>query len=109
MSSYDKDLLNLIISMRECLPHRERRKDLQVYIRTLPKEVLQDILNRREQINEAWREWKESNYTILLRLGFNDIEADFLRDKRLDSPGMRRVILNRAVELKMAKPEVLVD
>ncbi len=104
--TFDMDLFKLVMSMKEGLPFPLLRRELQRYIRAMTEEQKQDILNRREEIVNKWSEWKESNHYILVHVGFNDAEADMLDDKRLQSPGMRNVIKNRAIELGYLKPEV---
>ncbi len=69
----------------------------------MSEEAKQDVLDRREEIVNKWIDWKESNHAILIRIGFSDAEATILDDKRLESPGMRNVIRNRAIELGYLK------
>lgn len=105
---FDRELFELVMSMREGLPFPVLRKELQRYIRErMTEEQKQDILNRREEIVNNWLEWKESNHYLLMRIGFSSAEADVLCDKRLQSPGVRNVLKNRAVELGFLKPEFL--
>lgn len=105
---FDMDLFKLVMGMREGLPFPVLRREVQRYIRGMTEEQRQDILNRRQEIVNSWVEWKESNHYILTHIGFTDAEADVLGDKRLQSPGVRNVMRNRAVELGYLKPEVLV-
>lgn len=97
--NFDQELFKLIMSMREGLPFPVLRKEVAKYIKTLTPEQRQEYIDRRDEILDEWSEWKESNHWVLMRIGFNDIEADLLDDKRLDSPGVRNVLRNRAVEL----------
>ena len=105
--SFDNDLFKLVLSMKEGLPYQLLRKEVGKYVKTLTPEQKQDLLNRRDEIMENWLEWKESNFWVLQKIGFEEAEADILQDKRLDSPGMRRVMVNRAVELGYLKESPL--
>jgi len=96
---FDMGLFKLIMSMREGLPFPLLRKEIQKYIRTMSEEAKQDILNRRQEILNNWVEWKDANHYVLTHIGFTDAEADMLDDKRLQSPGVRNVIRNRAIKL----------
>lgn len=104
---FDVELFKLILNMREGLPFPLLRKEVQKYIRTLTSEQRQSYLDRRGDILSAWLGWKESNHVILMHIGFNEIEASILSDKRLQSPGMRNVMRNRAVELGYARVDEL--
>jgi hypothetical protein len=103
--TFDVELFKLILSMREGLPFPVHRKEIQQYLRLLTSEEKQEIRDRREEIINKWVTWKESNHYVLTHIGFTDEMADMLDDKRLESPGMRQVLLNRAVELGYAKKD----
>ena len=96
----DVGLYRFIMGQPIGLRHGEYRKDLARYVTTLSDEAKEDLRERRYEILEAWAEWCDDNYEILLRLGFNTIEAEMLRDKRINSPGVRNVIRNRVEELR---------
>ncbi len=102
---FDMDLYKLVMSMREGLPFPLLRREIQKYVRTLTSQQKQAILDRRQEIVNAWLEWKDSNHYILMHLGFSDAEAAMLDDKRLQSPGVRNVLRNRAVELGYVQSE----
>jgi len=95
----DFGLYRFIMSQPIGLRHSEYRKELARYVTTLSEEAKEDLRERRFEILEAWAEWTGDNYEILLRLGFNTREAEMLRDKRLNSPGVRNVIKSRVEEL----------
>lgn len=90
--SFDKKLYDQIMSQPEGLPHPLYRKALAKYVRELSDEVKSAVEAARYEIYDMELEWRELNERVLLRLGFTPEEARMLRDKRLDSPGMRRVI-----------------
>ncbi len=95
----DIGLYRFIMSQPVGLRHGEYRKELARYVTTLSDEAKEDLRERRYEILEAWAEWTGDNYEILLRLGFNTREAEMLRDKRINSPGVRNVIKMRVEEL----------
>jgi len=96
----DYDLYRFIMSQPVGLRHEEYRKELAKYVSTLTEEQKQDLRERRYEILEAWADWTDDNLEILLRLGFRYGEANMLRDKRINSPGVRRVIKMRVEEIK---------
>lgn len=95
----DLELYRFIMGQPEGLPHKEYRKTVAHYVTHMSDEEREDLRERRYEILEAWAEWVGDNYEILLRLGFNVVEAEILKDKRLTSPGMRNVIKIRVAEL----------
>lgn len=97
----DLELYRFIMRQPVGLPHNEYRKELARYVTSLSEAEKQDLRDRRYEILEAWAEWTDDNYEILLRLGFNTKEADKLRDKRINSPGVRNVIRVRVEEIRM--------
>lgn len=100
MATFDKQLYDKVLVQPEGLPHREYRKVLARYVSTLSEAERTDILSHRGEIEASEEEWRELNMEVLTRLGFSDGEASQLMDKRLDSPGMRILIRNRAEEVK---------
>jgi len=105
--SFDLELFKLVLSMREGLPYPLLRREITKYVKTLSEEQKQEVLGRRDEILEDWIGWKESNYWVLTRIGFTEEMTVLLQDKRLESPGMRRVIIHRAIELGYVKESVL--
>ena len=106
---FDFELFELIMSMREGLPFLVLRKEVTKYVRTLTSEQKQSYVDRRDEILDEWSDWRESNHWVLVRIGFNDIEADLLDDKRLESPGIRRVLKIRATEVGYLKESEVDD
>ena len=96
----DLELYRFIMRQPVGLRHGEYRKELARYVTTLSESVKADLRERRYEILEAWAEWIGDNYEILLRLGFNTREAEMLRDKRINSPGVRNVVKNRVEEIR---------
>ena len=88
----DLGLYRFIMGQPVGLRHEEYRKELARYVSTLTEEQKADLRERRYEIQEVWADWTDDNYEILLRLGFSTKEAGMLRDKRINSPGVRRVI-----------------
>ena len=97
----DFGLYRFIMGQPIGLRHEEYRKELARYVSTLTEEQKEDLRERRYEVLEAWAEWVGDNLEILLRLGFNTREAEMLRDKRINSPGMRNVIKVRVEETGM--------
>jgi len=97
----DFGLYRFIMSQPVGLRHDEYRKELARYVSTLTEEQKADLRERRYEILEAWADWTDDNYEILLRLGFNTKEATMLRDKRINSPGVRNVLKMRVEETKV--------
>ena len=95
----DLELYRFIMRQPVGLRHSEYRKEVARYVSTLTDAQKEDLRGRRYEILEAWAEWTGDNYEILLRLGFNTQEAEMLKDKRINSPGVRNVIKNRVEEL----------
>ena len=96
----DLELYRFIMRQPVGLRHEEYRKELARYASTLTEEQKADLRERRYEILEAWADWINDNYEILLRLGFNTREAEMLRDKRLNSPGLRNCIKVRVEEIR---------
>ena len=95
----DLELYRFIMRQPVGLRHSDYRKELAGYVSSLSEAQREDLRNRRYEILEAWAEWIGDNYEILLRLGFRTNEAEILKDKRINSPGMRNVIKVRVEEL----------
>jgi len=100
MTSFDPILYKQILAQPEGMNHKEYRKVLARYVTTLTESQRSDLLSRRDEIFEAELEWRELNCEVLSRLGFNEVETGMLMDKRLDSPGMRMLMVRRADEIK---------
>lgn len=98
--TFDPALYAKIMAVPEGLQHEQYRKQLGKYVTGLAESVKEDILRRWEEIADAEHEWMELNELVLLRLGFGRLDSRLLRDKRLDSPGMRNVIRVKAEEIK---------
>lgn len=108
MTTFDPKLCDKVLSQPEGMAHKEYRKVLARYVSTLTEAERSGIQARREEIEYAEEEWKELNLEVLLHLGFSAGEAAQLMDKRLDSPGMRTLIRNRAGDIKKgAKAEAI--
>ncbi len=99
MGKLDLKLYRFVMSQPVGLRHSEYRKELAGYVSCLSEEQKADLRERRYEILEAWADWIGDNREILLKLGFSTQEAEMLCDKRLNSPGVRNVIKNRAEEL----------
>jgi len=97
----DFGLYRFIMGQPVGLPHKDYRNALARHVSTLTPEEKADLRERRYEILENWAEWVGDNYEILLRLGFNTKEAEMLKDKRINSPGMRNVIKTRVEEMRM--------
>lgn len=97
----DLELYRFIMHQPVGLRHGEYRNALARYASTLSVAVKEDLRERRYEILEAWAEWVGDNYEILLRLGFRTNEAEILKDKRLNSPGMRNAIKVRVEETQL--------
>lgn len=95
----DAELYRFIMRQPVGLRHSEYRKVLASYVSTLSEAAKEDLRERRYEILEAWAEWVGDNYEILLRLGFRTNEAEILKDKRLNSPGMRNAIKVRVEDM----------
>jgi len=97
----DLGLYRFIMGQPVGLRHEEYRKELARYVSTLTEEQKADLRERRYEILEAWAGWTDDNYEVLLRLGFRPSEASMLRDKRINSLGVRRVIKMRVEEIRV--------
>lgn len=95
----DYELYRFIMRQPVGLRHGDYRKELARYVTTLSDDVKADLRERRYEILEAWAEWVGDNYEILLRLGFRTNEAEMLKDKRINSPGMRNAIKVRVEDI----------
>jgi len=99
-TKFDHKLCDKVLSQPEGMRHKEYRKVLARYVSTLSEDERNDIISRRDEIEDAEDDWRELNFEVLTRLGFSEGEAAQLMDKRLDSPGMRTLIRKRADEIK---------
>jgi len=99
-TTFDPKLYEKVLAQAEGMRHRVYRKALARYVSTLSGFERVAVLKQREEIEASEEEWKELNFEVLRRLGFGEGEAAMLRDKRLDSPGMRTLIRKRAEEVK---------
>lgn len=105
---FDPGLYGQVVSQPEGLRRPVYLKQLRVYVKAMTPEARALILARRDEIMEAFSEWKELNFLILTRLGFTEAEAELLKDKRLDSPGMRNVMRVRREEIANVKRQIAV-
>lgn len=94
----DLQMYARVMSLPLALRHREYRKVLGAYVSQMSEEEKQGFLDRREDIRVAEYEWMDRNREALLKLGFTDVEAEELKDKRLGSPGMRNYLELRVFE-----------
>lgn len=95
----DLELYRFIMRQPPGSRHSEYRKELARYVSQMSEADREDLRERRYEILENWAEWIGDNYEILRRLGFSTQEAEMLKDKRINSPGMRNVIKNRVEEV----------
>ena len=98
----DVKLYNVVMSQPEGLPHKFYRKALASYVTGMSDVERQSVLDQRDEIYNMEAEWMELNEAVLRRLGFGEQEVLLLRDKRLDSPGVRNVIRTRAAEVHLS-------
>ena len=96
----DFELYRFIMRQPIGLRHGEYRKEVARYVSQVSEADREDLRERRYEILENWAEWVGDNYEILRRLGFGVQEAEMLKDKRINSPGVRNVIKNRVEEIR---------
>jgi len=91
-----------VMAMPEGLSGAEHRKLTRKYVRSMSKDEVNDVLGRRDEIEEAsWDEWRLRK-DIFLQLGFSDAEAQVFARCRLNSPGIRTLIGKRVEVTKYA-------
>jgi hypothetical protein len=72
------------------------------YIRNMSQELKDDIMSRAPQIEKKTEYDEETIKEVYLNLGCTNDEASFLKDKRLDSPGVRQFLRTRCIAVKEA-------
>ena len=94
-----------VMAVPEGLSTKEQRKLIRKYVREADASEVNDILSRKDEIEEAsWEEWRLRK-DIFLQLGFSDAEAQSYAGCRLNSPGIRVLIKGRVEVTRHATNE----
>jgi len=104
----NQDVLRIykrVLAVPEGPDSKEHRGLVRKHIREMDEDAVNDILGREVEIEE--RSWDEFllRKEILLQLGFMNTEAQFYARCRLNSPGIRTLIKERAEITKHATPQ----
>jgi len=87
------------------LTHNEMRKQTRKYVREMSEDERQAIWSRADVIEEKIAQDFVFNKEILMELGFSEIQAGFYANYRLNSPGIRQLILERVLLTRHATPD----
>jgi len=94
-----------VMSLPEGPTHVEMRKRTRKYVREMSDESKQSILSRADEIESEAAEEFVLRKEIFMALGFNEVQAGFYANYRLDSPGIRTIIKERVQITQHATPD----